>query len=264
MRLTRCFVPCALEAGVSLVLPEAASGHIARVLRLRSGDALTLFDGRGGEFEATIDAIERRGVRVRLGIHHAIEREAPVAVRLLQCLVRAERMDFIVQKATELGVASIVPVQSRHSVVRLDGSGSERRRQHWHGVAISACEQCGRNRVPEVQEPQTLERACAEDAADAGASVPGSTSPGHARLLLDPAGSQPLAGALAALRDATALTLLVGPEGGLRDDEIAFAQQHGFRSCTLGPRVLRAETAPLAALAAVQALLGDFAARDAR
>ena len=255
MRLTRCFVPSALAADSTLVLPEGPSGHIARVLRLRAGDALRLFDGRGGEFEATIEAIERRGVRVRLGKHHAIEREAPIAVTLLQCLVRAERMDFIVQKATELGAASIVPVQSRHTMVRLDDASLERRRQHWQAVAISACEQCGRNRIPELHQVQTLEQACAEQAATARASV--------ARLLLDPGGSLALASALRTLPAASELTLLLGPEGGLSEQEIALAQQHGFRACHLGPRVLRAETAPLAALAAVQALLGDFAARDA-
>ena len=161
MRLTRCFVPAALAGQSQLMLPEGPSTHIARVLRLRAGAALTLFDGRGGEFEATIVAVEKRGVRVQLGAHHAIERESPVAVTLLQCVIRAERMDFIVQKATELGVAAIVPVQSRHGVVRLDEPAMERRQRHWQAVAIGACEQCGRNRIPELRAPGSFELACA-------------------------------------------------------------------------------------------------------
>jgi len=254
MRLTRCFVPDALAADSTRVLPEASSGHIARVLRLRAGDPLVLFDGRGGEYEAQIEAVERRGVRVRIGAHRPIERESPIAVTLLQCLVRTERMDLIVQKATELGVAAIVPVQSRHSVVRLEEGARERRRQHWLGVATAACEQCGRNRLPELRAALPFEAACA-------LACPAEREP--ARLVLEPAGEQPLATALARLGAPSAVSLLVGPEGGLSADELAIAQAHGFRTCTLGPRVLRTETAPLAALATVQALLGDFAARDA-
>lgn len=253
MRLTRCFVPEALAGQSQLMLPEGPSTHVARVLRLRAGAALTLFDGRGGEFEATILAVEKRGVRVQLGAHHAIERETSVAVTLLQCVIRAERMDFIVQKATELGVAAIVPVQSRHGVVRLDDLGVQRRQRHWQAVAISACEQCGRNRIPELHAPVSFEVACTRGAGD------------QARVLLEPTGSRSLAQALAsaAHQPLTTVSVLIGPEGGFGEDEIALARDHGFRICSLGPRVLRAETAPIAALAVVQALLGDFAARDA-
>ena len=206
--------------------------------------------------EATILALERGGVRVRIGAHRALEREAPVAVTLLQCLVRAERMDLIVQKATELGAAAIVPVESRHGVVRLEAAAAERRRLHWLAIAIGACEQCGRNRIPELHAVQSFERACL----DAAGTVTRGTS-----LLLDPSGTHSLASALQALPAAPAiapLTLLIGPEGGFSTDEIALAQYHGFVICQLGPRVLRAETAPLAALATVQALLGDFSARS--
>jgi 16S rRNA (uracil1498-N3)-methyltransferase len=253
MRLTRCFVPEALAGQSQLLLPEGPSAHIARVLRLRAGAALTLFDGRGGEFEATIVGLEKRGVRVQLGAHLAIEREAPVAVTLLQCVIRAERMDFIVQKATELGVAAIVPVQSRHGVVRLDDSGAARRQRHWQAVAISACEQCGRNRIPELRAPVGFEAACATGSAGAGA-----------RVLLDPTASKSLAQALRSpsVEALRAVSVLIGPEGGFGEDEIALARDQGFQICSLGPRVLRAETAPLAALAVIQALLGDFAARN--
>ena len=257
MRLTRCFVPAVLAGQSQLMLPEAASVHIARVLRLRAGAALRLFDGRGGEFEATIQAVEKRGVRVQLGTHHPIERESPVPVTLLQCVIRAERMDFIVQKATELGVAAIVPVQSRHGVVRLDESAMERRQRHWQAVAIGACEQCGRNRIPELHAPVSFEVACAGPDGAGGAD-------GRARMLLDPSGTVSLAQALGspAPDRLSSVSVLIGPEGGFGEDELALARAHGFQVCSLGPRVLRAETAPLAALAVIQVLLGDLSARD--
>jgi 16S rRNA (uracil1498-N3)-methyltransferase len=253
MRLTRCFVDAPLASQTVLRLPAGPSAHISKVLRLRAGAMLSVFDGRGGEFEAQILAIERDGVQVRVGAHDPIEREAPLAVTLLQCLARAERMDWIVQKATELGVTAIVPVASAHSVVRLDESGAQRRASHWQAVAISACEQCGRNRVPALQSAMSFERACAE------------ASGGSARLMLDPQAAQTLTSAVRALSAAAlnpALSLLIGPEGGFSAPERATAMHYGFIPCTLGPRILRAETAPLVALAAIQAVLGDFAWRD--
>jgi len=246
MRLTRCYVPTALQSQSTLWLPSAAAAHVAKVLRLRAGAALTLFDGRGGEFEAQVLALDRQRVQVHVGAHQAIERESPIAVTLLQCLVRAERMDWIVQKATELGVAAIVPLASQHSVVRLDDSSAERRVSHWQAVALSACEQCGRNRVPSVHAAVAFECACA-DARDSAA-----------RLLLAPQAQQSLASAahaLAAAGPITGLSVLVGPEGGFSEQERAVAQEHGFVGCHLGARVLRAETAALAALAAIQGLL---------
>jgi 16S rRNA (uracil1498-N3)-methyltransferase len=254
MRLTRCHVPEALRPESDTLLPPATAAHVSRVLRLRAGAPLTLFDGSGGEYEATLVAIERGGaVRVHVGAHHAIEREAPVAITLLQCVVRAERMDWIVQKATELGVTGIVPVTSRHAVVRLEPAAAVRRQQHWLAVAIGACEQCGRNRVPRLETVQSLEQACRNAAAGAGGKP-------STRLLLDPAASRSLSSAVRAppLAPGASVTLLVGPEGGLSDDELAVAQQHGFVACGIGPRILRAETAPLAALACLQTLLGDF------
>jgi 16S rRNA (uracil1498-N3)-methyltransferase len=251
MRLTRCFVAGPLASEATLTLPPGPSAHIAKVLRLRAGAALTVFDGRGGEYAAQIMALERDGVRVHLGVHDSIEREATVAVTLLQCLARGERMDWIVQKATELGVAAIVPVIAEHSVVRLDEPAAARRRLHWQAVAISACEQCGRNRIPDITSPLQLEQACARATG--------------ARLLLDPGGTQSLASAASALPvgaaapgAAVSVSVLIGPEGGLSPRELASAQQQGFTACRLGPRILRAETAPLAALATIQALLGDL------
>jgi 16S rRNA (uracil1498-N3)-methyltransferase len=243
MRLTRCYVPPPLQAGDARLLPQDVSTHVARVLRARAGQLLTLFDGRGGEYDAAILEIDRRGVRVQIERHRAIERESPLAVTLLQALARGERMDFNVQKATELGVAAIVALGGDRSVVRLDDAGLARRCEHWHAVAISACEQCGRNRVPTISAAADLASACAQCDATS------------LRLLLAPDADQTLT---AAARKATSITLAVGPEGGFSDEEHALAQRHGFQACRLGPRVLRAETAPLAALAAIQTVAGDF------
>ena len=243
MRLTRCYVPAPLHTGDTRLLPGDVSTHVARVLRARAGQMLTLFDGRGGEYDARIVEIDRRGVHVQIDMHRAIERESPLAVTLLQALARGERMDFIVQKATELGVAAIVALAGERSVVRLDAQGLARRCEHWRAVAISACEQCGRNRVPSIQAVADLASACAQSGAT------------RLRLLLAPEADQSLT---AVARQASSISLAVGPEGGFSDEELALAQHHGFQFCRLGPRVLRAETAPLAALAAIQAVAGDF------
>jgi 16S rRNA (uracil1498-N3)-methyltransferase len=243
MRLTRCFVPALLAVGESRQLPQEVATHVARVLRAREGQLLTLFDGLGGEYDATIVQIDRHGVRVQVDLHRAIERESPLPVTLLQALARGERMDFIVQKATELGVAAIIAMGGDRSVVRLEAEGLARRCEHWRAVAISACEQCGRNRVPTIAVAADLAGACAQ--LDATSR----------RLLLAPEADQTL---IAVAHQAARIALAVGPEGGFSDEERSLAQQQGFQSCRLGPRVLRAETAPLAALATLQAVAGDF------
>ena len=247
MRLTRVYVPGPLAGLATLRLPEGPSGHLARVLRVVVGAALTVFDGRGGEYEATITAIAKQGVSVALGAHDAVERESPLAITLLQGISRGERMDLIVQKATELGVTRIRPLRALRSSVKLDAEGVARKRDHWQAVAASACEQCGRNALPDVLPPLTVADACAADT-------------GGLKLMLAVDGARPLA---ALLREAGAsvaqgVTLLVGPEGGLDPAEEVAAQRAGYLSTLLGPRVLRTETAPLAALAALQALAGDF------
>ncbi len=249
MRPTRCFVSQPLSAHSVVTLPESAAVHIRRVLRLRPGAELTLFDGRGGEYAATL-LPSPAALQAQVGEHRAVERESPLPVTLLQCLARGERMDWIVQKATELGVAGIAPVASRYSVVQLEEPAAARRLAHWHSVASSACEQCGRNRVPTLHALQNLPQACAAATATL-------------RLLLVPEDSESLPAALQAARAgsgdaALSIALLVGPEGGLADEEIAVAQRHGFRPCRLGPRTLRTETAPLAVLAAIQTIAGDF------
>jgi 16S rRNA (uracil1498-N3)-methyltransferase len=243
MRLTRCFVPPPLAAGDTRLLPEEVAAHVARVLRARAGQSLTLFDGRGGEYAATILQIDRAGVRVHVDLQRTVERESALRVTLLQALARGERMDLIVQKATELGVAAILAWSAERSVVRLDDAGLARRCEHWRAIAISACEQCGRNQVPPIDAVADLASACAR--AD-GASLRLLLAPEATRSLISMAGRSP------------GVSLVVGPEGGFSDAELALAAQQGFQSCRLGPRVLRAETAPLAALAALQAVAGDF------
>jgi 16S rRNA (uracil1498-N3)-methyltransferase len=239
----RFFVPVALTAPSTLALPEAAAHHAAHVLRLRSGDSVTLFNGQGGEYAGRISAIGKREVSVAIERHDPVERESPLPVTLVQALSSGERMDLTIQKAVELGVTRIVPVESERCVVRLKGERAEKRVAHWQQVVISACEQCGRNRIPEVRMISPLAVWLVAEEADAQ------------RWLLLP-------GADAALRDLPRpqkpIELLVGPEGGLTDAEVDAAQRAGYQPVRLGPRVLRTETAAPALLAALQALWGDF------
>ncbi len=247
MRDVRVFVAQPLEAGGVARLPAQAAEHVTKVLRLRPGALLTVFDGRGGEYDAELLAAGRGTAEVRVGAHRAVERESPLQVTLLQGLARGEKMDWIVQKATELGASAIVPVATERSVVQLEGGRAERRAAHWQAVAIAACEQSGRNRVPRMESPLPFTAACG----------PG---PGPARRwLLVPGAERPLAAA-AAGAGSVGIELLVGPEGGLTDAELALAARCGFEAVSLGPRVLRTETAGVAALAVLQALAGDLRA----
>lgn len=244
MRLTRIHVPAPLRAGSEITLPAQAGEHLTRVLRLATGAPFVMFDGEGGEYAAEI-ATTGKQVRARVLRHDPIERESPLDITLLQGIARGERMDLIVQKATELGVARIVPVLTERSVVKVDAKQRERKREHWQSIVVSACEQCGRNRVPRVHEVASL--------GDALKLLPDSSS----RCLLAADATDSLA--QAASRTAGAkLVLLIGPEGGLADHEERYAQGSGFVSCRLGPRIMRTETAGLAALAALQAVAGDF------
>lgn len=246
MRSPRIFVDGPLAAGQQTGLPAAASQHLLAVLRLRVGAPLVVFDGRGGEHPARLLEAGRGGARIEVGEHRAVERESPLTVTLLQGLARGERMDTVVQKATELGVARIVPVAAARSVVQLAEARAGKRVAHWRAVAVAACEQCGRNRVPEITAPMDLVEACRLAAAEAATRL----------WALDAEGGMPLAAAPPSRGDRVAL--LVGPEGGLADDELETAALIGFKRLRLGPRVLRTETAGPAALAALQALAGDF------
>jgi 16S rRNA (uracil1498-N3)-methyltransferase len=240
----RVYLDSQLNAGMTVALEEAAAHHVLRVLRLRAGDAVTLFDGRGGEWRGEIVSAHREHVAVRAQEWRDVERESPLAVTLVQGVSSGERMDFTVQKAVELGVAAIQPVLTEKGVVRLAGERSAARVAHWRRVAISACEQSGRNRVPEIRDIVPLERYCA------------ATDDPRPRLLLSPRTDRGVREAAGEIR--AALTLAVGPESGFRDSEEEMLERAGFGRVRIGPRVLRTETAALAALAALSALRGDF------
>ena len=235
-----------LGNGSEVRLQPDAAHHAVRVLRLAVGEPVVLFDGLGGEFAARITRIDRGEVSVKTGAHLDVERESPLHIRLVQGLSSGERMDLTLQKAVELGVAAIQPVATERSVVKLKDERAQRRAEHWQNLVIAACEQCGRNRVPEVLPlmglPDWLAQLAMPEADD------------EARLLLSPTATV----ALKALAPKARLTLLIGPEGGLSPVENQLAQSRGFNPVRLGPRILRTETAALAALSAIQALWGDF------
>ena len=241
--MPRFHCPVKLTAGAEIELPAGAARHV-QVLRLQPGDGITLFgDGAGGEWSATVTHMGRSNVRVQATTHHAIEREAPRAIHLLAGITANERMDWLVEKATELGAASITPLLAERSVLKLKGERADKKIAHWQAVAVAACEQCGRNRVPLIHPASNLADWLATQPAYAG------SHPDATRLLLSlRPGTQPLH---AAAPDTGAVLFLSGPEGGLSSLEEDLALQHGFAPVTLGSRVLRAETAPLAALAAL-------------
>ncbi len=248
--MPRFHCPVSLVSGELVDLPAGAARHV-QVLRLQPGAVITLFSGAaegagaiGGEFDATVTRMGRSDVQVLVGAHYAIEREAPRAVHLLAGITANERMDWLVEKATELGMASLTPLLAGRSVLKLKGERGDKKRAHWQAVAVAACEQCGRNRVPVVHEAVSLaEWLAAQSFASADPAEP------MTRLVLS---LHPEAGALReAVPDHGPITLLSGPEGGLTPAEEAAAMAAGFIPVTLGPRVLRAETAPLAVLAAL-------------
>jgi len=235
-----------LGNGSEVRLHSDAAHHAVRVLRLGVGEPVVLFDGLGGEFEARITRIERGDVSVKTGAHVGIERESRLHVTLVQGLSSGDRMDITLQKAVELGVAAIQPVATERSVVKLKDERAQRRVEHWQNLVIAACEQCGRNRVPEVAAVLGLPEWLAQ------IEMPAPQD--EARLLLSPGAAQ----SLREIAPVARMSLLVGPEGGLSPVETQLAQSRGFKPVRLGPRILRTETAALATLAAIQALWGDF------
>ena len=242
----RFHCPVRLELGARVDLPERVAHHAIRVLRLRSGDRLTLFNGAGGECSARIAAVERSRVSAEVLSWLPVERESPLSISLVQALQAGEKMDLTVQKAVELGVERIVPVASRRSVVRLADQRAVRRLEHWRGVVTAACEQCGRNRLPTVTAPESLESWLTRK-----------SDPGAVRLLLAPNAGRSLATLPAPVANGR-VELLVGAEGGLAAEEVELALRCGFLPVRLGPRILRTETAGLAALTAIQFLWGDL------
>ena len=247
MNIPRFYCPDLAVGRRRVALPEAASHHAARVLRLKPGDPVTLFDGRGGEWSAAIARVDGRGVEVEAGEARAAAAEPALQVTLAQGLCAQDKMDWVVQKAVELGVCALQPLAAERSVIRLAPERAERRQRHWQAVVVAACEQCGRARIPEVAPVRPL--AAWLDALDAAPDR------GGLRLMLSPHAGEPLA---RLGEGVAAVSLLVGPEGGLSEREVGMALAAGFRAVRLGPRILRTETAALATLAAMQTLWGDW------
>lgn len=246
MRSTRVHVPGPLTAGSRQTIEGDAANHITRVLRLTPGDPLTLFDGRGGEHTARIEGFRKGAVIVEVGERSPTDRESPLSLTLAQGVSRGERMDWVVQKATELGVSRIVPVLTERTVVKLDAGQAERRLSHWQGIAIAACEQSGRNRVPEISAPVALHEFLQRE-----------KESGATRLLLSPAGARRV-GDLQPPESGGGILVLIGPEGGLAESEQEAALAAGFAAVRMGPRVLRTETAAIAALTLIQHQFGDL------
>lgn len=247
MQRPRIYTPEVLCSGTTHRLPESAAAHVTRVLRLAAGDPITLFDGTGTDYDAVLRVVARTGVSADVGTGQPAPLESPLAITLIQGVSRGARMDIVVQKATELGVRAIRPVLADRSVVRLDAARSQARLEHWQRIVISACEQCGRSVLPEVLPPRALDEALAD------------LEPGTVGLTLDPRGESTLNDLLG---QETRVALAVGPEGGFTGNEIRTLTRAGFRGLRLGPRILRTETAPLAALAILQYARGDLGSPD--
>jgi 16S rRNA (uracil1498-N3)-methyltransferase len=243
MRIPHIYLPVPLSVGARIPLTPAAFNHVVRVLHLESGAALTLFNGTGGEFQAVLDSVTRRAATARIDTFIPRELESSLPVLLVQGVSRSEPMHYTLQKAVELGVTAIAPVMTARSVVNLETERLRNRLQHWRSVVVSACEQCGRNRLPVLLEPMSL-----TDWLQAGHRQ-------GSGLVLDPLAKQ---GLRDISRPAGSVSLLIGPEGGLSRAEIALAEAAGFIAVRLGSRIMRTETAGLAALTAVQVLWGDL------
>ena len=242
MRMTRVFVDLPLAIGSTVALPDDAATHLLRVLRLRPGDPCVLFNGDGHDYQGRLASLGKRGAEVELVACERVDRESPLRIVLLQGIARGEKMDWILQKGTELGVAEFRPAGSERSEVRLQGERLDKRLAHWRGVVASACGQCGRARVPEVAPPRSLEAAL-------------EALPALPRFLLDPDASR----GIGALDDAMrGCVLAAGPEGGWSPRDRMQLAEAGFEGLRLGPRVLRTETAGIAAIAVLQSRFGDL------
>lgn len=240
--MTRLYLPQPLQVGATLALPDEAVRHLVQVLRMSTGERLTVFNGEGGEYAAELVDVARRSARLRIEVHDPVSREAPLTVTIAQCVSKGERMDYALQKATELGAAAFAPLLSVRGVVKLDGERWEKKVEHWRGVVVGAAEQSGRTRVPVVTAPERFETYVAN------------AQPGL-KLILAPGGDS----RLSALPAVGEITALIGPEGGFDETELSLAARHGWQRLALGPRILRTETAPVALLAALLARHGDYA-----
>lgn len=244
MPISRLFSPVPLQANAELSLGGDQARYVGRVLRLRTGDALTVFDGSGGEYSATINKVTKQELLLNVDEYFSRDAESPLRLRLVQGISRGDRMDIVVQKATELGVHRISPVFTDHSVVRLEPDRAAKRRAHWQKIAQSACEQCRRNIVPVVDAPQSLVDWFAENAGSPGMQVILRADAADAMPAIDLQGDD--------------LAILIGPEGGFSNSEYESAVAAGLRAVRLGPRVMRTETAALATLSIAQASWGDY------
>lgn len=244
MRLTRSHVAQPLHCDQEVTLPEESANHLLRVLRLREGDACILFNGDGSDYHARITLAGKREARALVERAQPLCNESPLSITLIQGIARGEKMDLILQKATELGVAAIVPVNAERTEVKLDPARMEKRLAHWRSVVISACEQSGRARVPTVAAPLSL-----QDAAQA-------SDPQAVRLTLDPQGEHRLTTLSVSVQQT--VIVAIGPEGGWSPRDRAILGEAGFNGLQLGPRILRTETAGLAAIAALQSRFGDL------
>lgn len=243
MRVARVHVPPPLVQGDKVTLPDSVAYHLAKVLRMRAGALVIVFDGIGNEHYAEILSLDSKQVTIRIEEAIRGDTESPLRITLVQGISRAERMDWTLQKATELGVHAIAPVITARSVVRLDDRQASKKLEHWQAVVVSACQQSGRKVIPTVHEPVRLHDYFANSNRD------------NMRLVLHPRASVTLSGQPRPLKD---IELLIGPEGGLDDDELQRAVDAGFTAIKLGPRILRTETASVVALSVMQSLWGDL------
>ena len=240
MRVIRTYVDAPLAPGALVTLSESATAHLVRVLRLGLGEACVVFNGDGHDYDGHLVSLGKRGAQVEIRASRVVDNESPLRITLAQGVARGDKMDLVLQKATELGVAAIAPVLTERTEVKLDAERSEKRLQHWRGVIAAACEQSGRARLPELSAPLPLR--------DWVAGTP-------AGWFLNPKGEDSLQDLP---HDLDRIVLAIGPEGGLAERDLATLKTAGFRGLRLGPRILRTETAGLAAIAAIQALRGDL------
>ncbi len=246
--MPRFFVDSDFAPGAVVALPDEVARHV-QVLRLAAGDSLTLFNGRGGQHEARLIEVGRRNALVQIDAFSAVEAEAPYRITLAQGIAGGDKMDWLVEKAVELGVSRIAPLVTARGVVRLSAERASRRHAHWQGIVRAACEQCGRNRLPDVEPACELSKWLA--------ALPAADVSGSLRLMLSPRADSAFA-SLPETPPAGGVTLLIGPEGGLSPEEEDAAVEYGFTPLSLGPRVLRTETAGMAVLAALAARWGGW------
>jgi len=246
MRITRIYQATPLQEGALISLDSQAATHVARVLRLTLGDQIIVFNGEGGEYPGVIEAIDKRSVAVRLAAQQSPATESSLQILLIQGISRGERMDYTLQKSVELGVSEIYPVTTQHIAVHMDASRGQKKQSHWQGVVNSACEQSGRVVVPQVHDLQSL-NACVENLPVQDESL---------RIMLDHRAAKPLTSIDES--HVKHIVIVVGPEGGLSDEERDWLVAKGFIAIAMGPRVLRTETAAIAAIAIMQARWGDF------